>query len=372
MEIAVVGGTDKRFLAVLVVVPTTLGSYVVAEINGEARQRLMVVVLQGTKRLEAVELRDGTSDAVDGVAQLRGYAFQRAEQDGAHRVVNVVLVVAEGEQRIAGVVVSVGSAGTGSSDHRQRSVGIVEADECVLLEIVVVVGEVEAKAFAWRDGRRDTVVAIVSAEVDEGVAVGTVPEIDVGTENGPGFGRVIRHDAVTRLDARRDPNNGVVAALALPVEVEAHIHARPQPEADERRVLMHFNAVFIPGGEIENVVEDLVTVAEADAAAIVLGTVPHQITFIGRPALVEGQVVVDRLRAWRGGTHGSEQVAVARVVADPTGIGAGKTLRSAEGPEAERIHEFELLRDMERGAEIRDVGDSRGMRGTGKRFLPHS
>src|SRR5690348_940279 len=113
MEIAGCSRTDKRFLSVLVIVPTSLPCDVVPDIDRDICQGLVIVVLQRSKRLKAIELRRLAADARDTVPSHDRYSGNWHEGHGTHAVMRLARIDSVGEKRIAVVVITVGYATAG-------------------------------------------------------------------------------------------------------------------------------------------------------------------------------------------------------------------------------------------------------------------
>ena len=85
MEVAWVGGTYKRFFTVLVVVPSGFKCNIMANVDGQCGEWLVVVVLERSEGLQTVELRSLTPNTCNAVTQLSGDPMERSKHGVATR-----------------------------------------------------------------------------------------------------------------------------------------------------------------------------------------------------------------------------------------------------------------------------------------------
>src|SRR6201982_4282469 len=101
--------------------------------------------------------RSLTTDTCDAVSHLGAHSSRDLEHNRTQTVVSPTSVGTIGEQGIVLIVKPVVKARPSVSDDGQGRVGIVKADESILLEVTIVVGQVTAHSlFGWRLRREAT------------------------------------------------------------------------------------------------------------------------------------------------------------------------------------------------------------------------
>jgi len=139
MEVARVGWTYKRLLTVLEIVPSCLQGDVVPNIYRHCGERLMIVVLERPKGLQTVELGSFPANTDNAVPHLRGDSVPWLKHQRRHAIVSAAGIGTIGEERIVAIVVTIRNTTPSPRDNRKSSIRVLEADECILLIVVVVV-----------------------------------------------------------------------------------------------------------------------------------------------------------------------------------------------------------------------------------------
>src|SRR5215469_2439356 len=242
MEIAWIGRSDKRFLAVLVIVPCGLRGQIVPDVNRKAGDGLVVVVLERAEGLQTVELGSLPTYTRDAVSDLGRYPSKRFQQYRAHAVVSLIRVDAIGEEIVfvrLGVAVRVATARI--RHNGKRSIGIVKTNERVLLVIAVIVGKVDCEPLARGKICRQAVVAIVSTVLGQCILIRSLPKIHAPTQYRPGPRRVVGLNTISCFFARADAHDNVVVVGMFPVEVESQVGCRLYPESSQGGVFADNN-----------------------------------------------------------------------------------------------------------------------------------
>src|ERR1700739_2218157 len=126
----------------------------------------MVIILQRTIWLQAIELWRLSARACNTVPELRGNYWNWFQQQCSHTVMCVACVNAIGQQIIlVGVVIAIGGATAGINNNWQCRVRVIKTYESILCVIGVVVSKIEPDSLTRCDVCCEAVVAIVATVI---------------------------------------------------------------------------------------------------------------------------------------------------------------------------------------------------------------
>ena len=137
-------------------------------------------------------------------------------------------------------------------------------------------------------------------------------DIHRSSQNSPGTRRIASLYAIPGLLAWGNAHDRIVIVGMFPVEIEAHAVNWLRPKSQYRGMPMHEPVVDVPGCEVVDVGDFLVSIAVSDPRPEFARDIPYQLNLVSFPVLVKRSIGRGSGGDLRGLAERSQQIAVRR------------------------------------------------------------